>query len=96
MRPGNDESLVRAVPAALDAGASPTAMLRHLAEQGLTPAEMISTFREAFGLSYADTACLGSWWPDGPSELTGDEVNARLGPRIASLLAVVEPAQPVG
>jgi hypothetical protein len=63
---------------------TPAQILRWMATQGLSPAEMMIQFAAAFGLPTSATACINGWWHDESGELTDADINQILTGEIAA------------
>lgn len=83
MKLENDPQLVEDVRSMQRDGESPSRILRYLAARQLRDVEMMSHFREAFGLSFHDVSCIGGWFPDASGELSDADIDRMLGTAIA-------------
>ncbi|HVV53303.1 MAG TPA: hypothetical protein VHO06_26840 [Polyangia bacterium] len=66
-------------------GKTPSAILRYFAISDATFSvpDLMQLLRDAFGISYESTQCIGGWWHDGTGELSDAQLDAFLKPAIA-------------
>ena len=79
----NNPELVETIRKLKRQGTPSADILRFLADHDLMAVEMMSHFREAFGLEFGDVNCIGGWFPDGSGELDDDAVSRLLDRAIA-------------
>lgn len=83
MKTENDPELVSTIIMLKRHGKKSVEILHWLAERKLTTIDMMSHFREAFGLAFGDVSCIGGWFPDGTGELDDNSINSLLDSSIA-------------
>lgn len=86
----NNRALVERIRAMNQRGSQPAEMLKVLSDAGLSVPEMMSHFREAFGLSFDHVSCIGGWFPDGTGELSDRASNRLLERAIREVLETLD------
>jgi hypothetical protein len=82
MKGDNDPMLVTVLRGLRAEGRSAAWMLRFLDSRGLDQIEMMSHFREAFGLDFDDVSPIGGWFSDGGG-LGDEQIDLLLGQALA-------------